>query len=182
MGVPAKVPLRPLTKSEQQELQRIVKATSERVDTVRRAKALLSVAAGKSLTAAGQEAGLSREGVAQVVKRFNQRALDVLCIAAGRGRKVTYTSEQQARILREVQRTPDRKEDQTATWSLMTLRQALRKTELPHIAAETIRQVLYESGYSFQQTRTWCRTGYALRKRKSGTVTVYDVETLEKKD
>ena len=26
------------------------------------------------------------------------------------------------------------------------------------------------------------RTGYALRKRKSGTVTVYDVETPEKND
>ena len=182
MGRRANESLRPLTKPEEQELQGTVKATSERVDTVRRAKALLAVAAGRTLSAAGQEAGLSREGVSKVVKRFNQRGLDVLDIAAGRGRKPTYTSEQQARILAEVQRTPDRKEDQTATWSLMTLRQALRKTALPDIAAETIRQVLHEAGYSYQQTRTWCRTGYALRKRKSGTVTTYDEQTLEKKD
>jgi guanyl-specific ribonuclease Sa len=80
-----------------------------------------------------------------------------------------------------VQRPPDRKGDQTATWSLKLLRQALRKTELPHIAAETIRQVLHASGYRYQQNRTWCRTGYALRKRKSGTVTVYDAQTPEKK-
>jgi transposase len=93
-----------------------------------------------------------------------------------------YTSEQRARVLTEVQREPDRQEDQTATWSLMLLRGALRRAGLPHIAAETIREVLHEAGYSFQQTRTWCRTGYALRKRKSGTVLVYDVETLEKKD
>ena len=64
----------------------------------------------------------------------------------------------------------------------MTLRRALRKSDLPHIGAETIRQVLHESGYRFQQTRTRCRTGYALRKRKSGTVTVYDPETPEKKE
>ena len=95
---------------------------------------------------------------------------------------MTYTSAQQARILTEVQRTPNRGKDQTATWSLMLLRQALRKTDLPHVAAETIREVLHEHGYSYQRTRTWCRTGYALRKRKSGTVTVYDVETPEKKD
>jgi len=182
MGRRANESLRPLTAPEEQELQRAVKATSERVDTVRRAKALLAVAAGRTLSAAGQEAGLSREGVSKVIKRFNQRGLDVLDIATGRGRKPTYTSEQQARILAEVQRTPDRKEDQTATWSLMTLRQALRKTALPDIAAETIRQVLLEAGYSYQQTRTWCRTGYALRKRKSGTVTTYDEQTLEKKD
>jgi len=173
--------LRPLTKAEEQELQRTVKATSERVDTVRRAKALLAVAAGRTLTGAGQETGLSREGVSQVVKRFNQRGLDVLDIAAGRGRKTTYSSEQQACILAEVQRTPDRKEDQTATWSLMLLREALRQTALPEIAAETIRQVLLEAGYSYQQTRTWVRTGYAQRQRKSGTVTTYDEQTLEKK-
>ena len=182
MGRPVKEPLRPLSKLEEQQLQRIVKATSERVDTVRRAKALLCVAVGGTLSTAGQEVGLSREGVSKVVKRFNQRGLEVLDIAAGRGRKPTYTSEQQARILAEVQRPPDRREDQTATWSLMTLRQALRKEALPHIAKETIRQVLHASGYSYQQTRSWCRTGYALRKRKSGTVTVYDQETPEKKD
>ncbi len=146
MGRSVKESLRSLSKPEEQELQRVVKATSERVDSVRRAKALLAIAAGKSRTAAGQEAGLSREGVTQVVKGFNRRGLDILSIAAGRGRKPTYTSEQQARILAEVQREPDRKADQTATWSLMALRSALRKTDLPEIAAETIRQVLHEAG------------------------------------
>jgi hypothetical protein len=64
----------------------------------------------------------------------------------------------------------------------MTLRNALRKEALPHIAKETLRQVLHASGYSYQRTRTWVHTGYALRKRKSGTVTTYDPETPEKKD
>jgi len=180
MGRPRKEELRELKEEEQKELKRVVKATSERVDTVKRAKALLAVAAGATLTAAGQEAGLSREAVAQMVTRFNRGGLAVLAIAAGRGRKPTYTSEQRARVLAEVQREPDREKDQTATWSLMLLRDALRKTALPQIAAETIREALHEAGYSYQRTRTWCRTGYALRKRKSGTVTVYDLETLEK--
>jgi transposase len=180
MGRPMKECLRPLTTREEQELQRTVKANSERVDAVRRAKALLWVAAGGTLSAAGQQAGLSREGVSKVVRRFNLRGLDVLETAAGRGRKVTYTSIQRAGILAHVQQQPDRQEDGTATWSLSTLQQALRSTDLPHIAKETIRQVLHEAGYSYQQTRTWCRTGYALRKRKSGTVLVYDLETLEK--
>jgi transposase len=158
-----------------------VKATSERVDAVKRAKALLGVAAGATLTAAGQEAGLSREAVAQLVMRFNQRGLAVLEIAAGRGRKPTYTSEQRARVLAEVQREPERAKDQTATWSLMTLRAALRQTDLPEIAAETIREILHEAGYRSQRSRTCVRTGYALRVRKSGTVTTSDPETPEKK-
>ena len=119
MGRPVNEALRPLTKPEEQELQRTVKATSERVDTVRRAKALLAVAAGRTRTSAGQEVGLSREGVSKVVRRFNQRGLDVLDIAAGRGRKATYTSAQQGRILAVVQWQPDRKADQTAARAML---------------------------------------------------------------
>jgi transposase len=183
MAHPQKEPLRALSEQEKRELKRLARATSERVDVVRRAKALWAVAQGKPFTEAAQEAGLrSGKGVGQLVKRFNAEGLAALLIAAGRGRKPTYTSEQHARILAEVQHEPDREKDQTATWSLLLLQGALRKEALPHIAKETIRQVLYASGYSYQRTRTWCRTGYARRVRKSGTVTVYDLETPEKKD
>jgi transposase len=182
MAHPQKEPLRALSEQEERELQRLVKASSERLDVVRRAKVLVAVARGKPFTQAGQEGGLkSGKGVSKLVKRFNASGLAALSIATGRGRKLTYTSQQQGRILAEVQREPDREEDQTATWSLMTLRNALRKSGLPGIAKETIRQVLHEHGYSYQLSRTWCRTGYALRKRKSGTVTTYDEQTLEKK-
>jgi transposase len=153
MGRPRKEELRELKEEEQKELKRVVKATSERVDAVKRATALLAVAAGATLTAAGQQAGLSREAVAQMVRRFNQCGLAVLETAAGRGRKPTYTSQQRARVLAEVQQEPDRKEDQTATWSLMLLRDALRKTELPEIAAETIRGVLTRGRATVTSTR-----------------------------
>jgi transposase len=183
MAQPQKEPLRALSEQEKRELKRLANATSERVDVVRRAKALGAVAQGKPLTQAAHEAGLkSGDGVGKLVKRFNQHGVAALWVAAGAGRKPTYTSEQRARILAEVQRQPDRKEDQTATWSLMTLRRALREVDLPEIAAETIREVLHEAGYRYLRTRTWVRTGYALRVRKSGTVTTYDPETPEKKD
>jgi transposase len=179
---PQKEPLRKLREQEERELLRIVKASSERVDVVRRAKALLAVASGQSFSQAGTLSGIKEgKSVSELVKRFNTRGLAALLIAPGRGRKPTYTSEQQAQIVREVQRSPDRLGDQTATWSLSTLQQSLRKTALPHIAKETIREVLHEHGYTYQRTRTWCHTGYALRKRKSGTVTVYDEQTPEKK-
>jgi transposase len=183
MAQPQKEPLRVMSEQEERELKRLAKATSERVDVVRRARVILAVASGEKFTEAAHEAGLkSGKGASRLVKRFNAHGLAALSIAAGRGRKPTYTSEQQARILAEVQREPDREKDQTATWSLMLLRTALRKEALPHVARETIRQVLHEAGYSYQRTRTWVRTGYALRVRKSGTVTTYDAQTPEKKD
>ena len=178
MAQPQKHPLRPLSEQEERELHRIVKASSERIDVARRAKALLAVATKQSFAQAAGVAGFKEaRSVGKLVKRFNAHGLCALLIAAGRGGKPKYTSEQQARILAEVQRTPDRKEDQTASWSLSLLRKALRATDLPHIANETIRQVLHENGFSYQRTRTWCRTGYALRKRKSGTVMTYDEQT-----
>lgn len=150
-----KDPLRELTQQEERALQKLVKSSSERMDVVKRANALFSVRAGKSYTEAAKVAGYkSNDTISRLVSRFNQRGLLALSIAVGRGRKPTYTSTQQTRILAEVQRKPDHQEDQTGTWSLMTLRRALRKSVLPHIGAETIRQVLHDSGYSFQRTRT----------------------------
>ncbi len=182
MAQPQKEPLRTWSEQEEQELHRLAQATSERLDVVRRAKALCAVAQGKPFTEAAHLAGLkSGDGVSKLVKRFNAHGLSALSIAPGAGRKPTYTSEQQALIVAEVQRVPDREQDQTATWSLMTLRTALRKKGLPKIAAATIREVLHEAGYSSQRTRTWVETGTALRKRKSGTVKTYDPQTPEKK-
>jgi transposase len=181
MGVRPKIALRPLSQTEQHTLQRVAKASSERVDTVKRAKALLAVAGGKTLTQAGEEAGLSREGVSQLVERFNQRGLAVLVIAPGRGRKPIYDAEVRARVLQEVRRQPDRLNDQTATWSLKLLERSLRKADLPAIGATTIGRILHEEGYSLQRDRTWCDTGYALRKRKDGVYRVRDPHAQKKK-
>jgi transposase len=183
MGKEQKHPLRTFTLQEEQALHRMARATSERLDVVKRARALLAVRAGQSFTEAARETGYkSGDSVSQLVERFNRQGLEALLIAAGRGRKPTYTNEQRARIVAQVQREPDRKADQTATWSLMLLRQALRKTELPNVAKETIRVTLHEAGYAFGKTRTWCPTGTALRKRKAGIVTVQDPAAPEKKD
>jgi transposase len=183
MSAPQKNPLRALTASEQQQLERIVKASSERIDVVRRAKALLALTQGQALTEAGKLAGISRQAVAQLVERFHQRGMAaVLTIAPGRGRKLTYDQEVRAHILRTVQRPPDRQVDGTATWSLKTLERTIRRElGLPKLCAHTIHRVLVEAGYTSQQSRTWCPTGTAERVRKEGVVVVHDPQTQEKK-
>src|SRR5258706_8864120 len=75
-------PLRAVTADEEQALQRTAKATSERVDVVNRARALLAVQAGQSYTQAAQAAGYkSGDSVSQLVERFNQQGLAALHIA-----------------------------------------------------------------------------------------------------
>ena len=183
MSAPQKNPLRVLTASEHQQLECLTKARSERVDVVRRAKALLALAQGDTLTETGKQAGISRQAVAQLVERFHQRGMAaVLTIAPGRGRKLTSDQQVRAHILRTVQRSPDRQVDGTATWSLKTLERTLRRElGLPKLCAHTIHRVLLEAGYTYQQSRTWCPTGTAERVRKEGVVVVHDPQTEEKK-
>jgi transposase len=178
MGPPQKEPLRTVTDQEQGILEQIVRASSERVDRVRRARALLAVDQGQPFRQAARTAGLrSGSTVAGLVQRFNAQGLAALSIASGRGRKATYEATARAQIVATAQTPPDRKNDGTATWSLSTLQKRLRKDGLEQIGATTVKRVLEDAGSSYQKTRSWCPTGTAQRKRKSGVVTVVDPET-----
>ena len=174
--------LRPLTVAEQRELTAISKASSERVDRVKRATALLAVAEGQSFGVAARVGGYRRlAAVTYLVRRFNRTGLAALRTAPGRGRRPTYDLAARARIVATAQRPPDRRTDGTATWSLSTLERTLRREGLPRVGATTIRRVLREAGSSYQRTRTWCPTGTAERKRKRGVVQVVDPKTEEKR-
>src|SRR4051795_10881075 len=182
MGPMQQERLRPLTLAEQRELKTITKASSERLDRVRRAAAVLAVARGQRFEAAAREAGLrSGTTVSNLVRRFNQAGLGALRIAAGRGRRPTDDAAPPPRIGGAAQRPPDRKVDGTATWSLSTLERTIRREGLSEVGATTIRRVLRDAGSSYQRTRTWCPTGTAQRKRKAGVVTVVDPQTEEKR-
>jgi transposase len=182
MATMQKQRLRPLTEAERRELAAIAKASSERVDRVKRAAALLAVAEGRTFAAVAEAAGYrSAQAVAYLVRRFNRGGLGTLEIAAGRGRRPTYDAAARARIVATAQRPPDRKVDGTATWSLGTLERTVRREGLPRVGATTIRRVLRDAGSSYQRTRTWCPTGTAPRKRKAGVVRVVDPQTEEKR-
>ncbi len=174
--------LRALSEAERAELERLAGSGSERADRVRRASALVAVAEGQSFVAAAARAGLrSGTTVAALVHRFNRHGQAALTIAAGRGRHPTYDAAARAKVVATAQRTPDRRADGTATWSLSTLERTVRREGLPEIGATTIRRVLHAAGSSYQRSRTWCPTGTAVRQRKSGPVTVVDPLTEQKR-
>src|SRR5215210_1070212 len=184
MPRPQKEPLRALMPAEQAPLEQLSRSQTQPAARVARAKALLAVAAGHRFTVAAHVAGRrSGDGVAHLVARFNRQGLAALDAGHGGGQPQRYTPREQARILREVRRAPDRDADGTATWSLSTLQRALRRAPdgLPGISTYTIWCVLHEAGIRWGQDRSWCTTGTALRKRKSGTVRVTDPDAVAKK-
>lgn len=104
MAAPQEEPLRTLTTEELARLRGSAKATSERVDHVRHAIAILVVAEGKPFRQAAREAGLkSGTTVAGLVGRFNRCGLLALAIVPGRGRKLTYDAAARARIVATAQ-------------------------------------------------------------------------------
>jgi transposase len=179
-----KDPLRPLTDEERSILTQISRAHSEPASHVARAKILLAVAAGHPYQTAARSAGRkSGEAVAHLVARFNREGVSAIEPGHAGGRTARYGVAERERILAEVQRPPDREQEGTATWSLSTLRQALRTAEdgLPHLSTFTIWSVLRDAGWSWQHSRTWCRTGTVTRKRKHGLIEVTDPDTEAKK-
>jgi transposase len=184
-----RTPLRRLTDTERALLQQIARSGKERADRVARARALLAVADGTPFTVAATAVGRrTGDTVARWVARFNTEGLDTLDRGHGGGPATEYGAEEEERILRELRRMPDREQDGTATWSLTTLKRALREAEdgLPQVSTWTILRVLHAAGYTWQNTRTWCPTGTATRKRKrrdgqEEIVTVTDPKASQKR-
>jgi transposase len=180
-----KNPLRCLTDHERDALARLSRASAAPAAEVSRARLLLAVAAGSNYQEAAQACGRkSGDAVATLVARFNQVGLDALPLRHSGGHPPTYDALAHERILREVRRQPTPAQDGTATWSLNLLKKSLRAAAdgLPKVSTFTIGQTLHNAGYTYQENRTWCRTGTVLRKRKAGIVTVTDPDAESKKN
>jgi transposase len=179
-----KDPLRPLTDPERHALTQLSRSQVAPAVQVARASMLLAVAGGSDYQQAARSAGRrSGDAVSHLVARFNAEGLAALSPRHGGGQPLVYDQAARQRVLREVGREPTPESDGTATWSLSALKKSLRSAPdgLPRVATSTIWQVLHESGHSYQRSRTWCPTGAALRKRKSGTAVVTDPDAESKK-
>jgi transposase len=179
-----KDPLRTLTDAERLALTQLSRSQAAPAVQVARAIMLLAVAAGDDYQPAARAAGRrSGDAVSHLVARFNAEGLTALSPRHGGGHPIVYGPEARRRILDEVDRPPTPEGDGTATWSLGTLREALRGTPdgLPRVSTYTLWRVLHGAGYSHQLTRTWCPTGTALRRRKAGAAVVTDPDAEPKK-
>jgi transposase len=182
---PQKDPLRPLSQEERKTLEQFGRCLTMPADQLIHAKEVLAVADGHTFTEAARLVGRkSGDAVAHLISRFNREGLPALETRHGGGPPIRYTAVERERILREFRRPPDRRLDGTATWSLTTLQRALRRAPdgLPKISTYTILCVLHEAGFTWQEDRTWCETGKAIRVRKSGTVEVRDPDACAKKN
>src|SRR5437764_768772 len=122
-----KGPLRQLTPEERQALTQLSRSQAAPAAQVARATMILSVAGGDGYQTAARSAGRrSGDAVSHLVARFNAEGLAALVPRHGGGRSPVYDLAARERVLAEVKRTPTPEADGTATWSLGTLKKALR--------------------------------------------------------
>jgi len=180
-----KEPWRAMTEEEEAWWHRIARATREPANHVIRAKQLVAVAAGQSYRRAARlTGGRSGDAVAGRVRRFNREGVQALERRGGGGAKPRYGVGEREQIVAQARRCPQPAQDGPATWSLQLLQRALRKSDPPHLgrlSTYTIWAVLHAAGLQWGRTRSWCDTGHARRKRKSGVVTIIDPDTGAKK-
>ena len=180
-----KDPLRPQSGAERTALSRLSRSQGAPAAQVARARALLAVAAGQSYTTAAALVGRQTgDTVARWVACFNRGGLAAVVPRHGGGHRIRYGEVEQRRILAEVARAPERARDGTATWSLATLQDALRRAEdgLPGISTCTIGRTLHAAGYGLQKGRSWCDTRALVRKRRhAGPVAVVDPDAAAKR-
>lgn len=79
-----------LTEEERNELNRWVRSPSMGSGLVRRARAVLLVSEGKSLSEAGRMVGMGRRIVRLWICRFNTQRIEGLKEKEGRGRKPAF--------------------------------------------------------------------------------------------
>src|SRR3954468_22153366 len=135
-----KDPLRELNGPERQELEQLSRSQVAPAVEVTRAKLLLAVARGDDYQAAAHSVGRrSGDAVSHLVARFHAEGPAALTPRHGGGRTPVYDRAAARRILGEVERPPTPEADGTATWSLLTLRKALRSAPdgLPAISTYT---------------------------------------------
>ena len=138
---------------------------------------ILAVADGSDYQQAARAAGRqSGAAVSHRVARFNREGLAARDPRRAGGRTPTSDTAARQRSLREAARTPTPDAAGTATGSLSTLRRSRRAAAdgLPSVSTCTIGRLLRQAGTTLQQTRSWCPTGSAVRRRKAGVVAVTD--------
>lgn len=161
-------PLRALTAAERAGPEQLSRGRGQPAAHVARAGALLAVAGGRSYTDAARRVGRRSGGaVAHLVARLNRDGLAAVAPGHGGGSRRVYGASERERVVAEARRPPDRERDGTATWSLSTLRRALRRAEggLPGVSTYTIWCALHEADLTWQRDRSWCHTGRAMRRR-----------------
>ncbi len=125
----------------------------------------------------------SGDAVAQLVARFNTEGLTALEPRQGGGPPAVYDAATRDRILQEFRRArrpgAGRHRHLVADHGAAGAPRGAGRAA--RVSTKTILYTLWDAGYTWQQSRTWCQTGTVVRRRKAGPATVTDADATPKR-
>jgi transposase len=151
--------LPPLSGEDLLDLQRLIRAPSTSAGLYRRCLLIWQLAAGYSITEAGQIANLHYTNAHKWVKRFQSDGLTGLQDRERPGRPRIHGGEIEELVIKTATSRPPDLGLGFTTWSLAKLEEHLRQhCGISTLSRETIRHVLSRHGLRFLTGQTWCKS------------------------
>ena len=146
---------RDLRISEGQQLQRILRRSTNRIK-VWRAQVVLASNQGYKVPAIAQLVHYSEHHVRAIIKEFNDGGLKALEPKPQPGRPPEFSEDDKALIAETAKCPPGLLDCPFKRWSLEKLRQYLVKEKIvSSISLETLRGILHEKKVKLRRIKTW---------------------------
>jgi transposase len=142
--------LRPLSKKEHQEIERLVHARSTSVGKLKRAQIIWLASQGQKTLEIAQQLGVSEKMVRTRLKRFNAQGLVGLEEAPRSGRPVTYTPEELISIIMTALSSPQDVGEDYAMWTLDRLVDHLHRVKGIRLKRSRISEICIAEGLSWR--------------------------------
>jgi len=145
------------TAAERRELERRGRQRAGPYQERLRAQIVLAALRGQSETAIETALGCTDDTVRSWLRRWNEAGLEGLADRPRSGRPRHLSAADRQAILDLAMRPPDLRQHGTSTWSVQTLRRALRREpRFRTISHMYVWRLLREAGARWQNSRTWC--------------------------
>jgi len=156
--MPKRLRIRTVTKTEKEELKRLLKSRNAPIKLVQRARVIQALLDDPGLGAAkaGRVAGYENDAAGlQWVKRFNEEGLVGLEDKPRPGRPPTHSEEVRSKLLDLVLQKPRSLGYPFALWTLLRLQTSFEEREGIHLSDSTIWEWLHAEGLDWKRQQSW---------------------------
>jgi transposase len=147
--------VRPLSKVEQKQLERVSRSQTTAYRRVRRAKLILLAAQGERIKDIAQATDCDTETVRRQVKRFNEYGLASLDDKPRSGRKQVYSEVERGQMVASARTQPEQLGQSFGRWTLTRLTEYVNQRLGIAISRAQLGRVLEAEGLRWYQEKTY---------------------------
>ena len=153
--MPKRIQLRPLTKEERTELEKISHSPTRPYQEVQRAQMILLAHEGHHFSHIAEQLGRSLMTIYTRINRFNAEGLSGLKNKPRQGRPSTYTEEEKGQMMAVARTHPDQLGLPFGHWTLDRLVIYLHQTYQIGVSRAQLGRILKAEGLRWYQEKTY---------------------------